>query len=77
MKHSHLLDTPCTAGARSAIGWSERVKNRECIGRRCTGNLLQRVLKSHFYFDRDATNVNSMVFRDSKSAQKDGPKTGP
>ena len=33
-----ILDTPCTAGARSAIDWSERVKNGEYIGRRCTEN---------------------------------------
>ena len=71
------LDTPCTAGARSAIDWSERVKNGEQIGRRCTENWLQRIPKLHFYFDHDATNVNSVVFKDSKSAQKGGPKTGP
>ena len=46
-----LLDTPCTAGARSAIDWSERVKNGEQIGRRCTENWLQRIIKLHFYFD--------------------------
>ena len=71
------LDTPCTAGARSATDWSERVKNGEQIGRRCTENWLQRIFKLHFYFDHDATNVNSVVFKDSKSAQKGGPKQGP
>ena len=77
MLEGKLLDTPCTAGARSAIDWSERVKNREYIGRRCTENGLQRILKIHFYFDRDATNVNSVDFKGSKRVQKGGPKTGP
>ena len=52
-------------------------ENGEQTGRRCTENWLQRIPKLHFYFDRDATNVNSVVFKDSKSAQKGGPKTGP
>ena len=46
-------------------------------GRWCTENWHQRIPKLHFYFDHDATNVNSVVFKDSKSAQKGGPKTGP
>ena len=37
----------------------------------------QIIPKLHFYFDHDATNINSVIFKDSKSAQKGGPKTGP
>ena len=71
-----ILDTPCTAGARSAIDWSERIKNGEYIGRRCTENWLQRIPKLHFYFDRDATNVNSVVFKKSKKVAINWSKKG-
>ena len=65
-------DTRYTVHGRSAkrnclVG---KDQNGEYIGHRCTGNGLQRILKLHFYFDHDATNVNSVVSKDSKSNKK-------
>ena len=52
-------------------------ENGDFFGRRCTENGLQWILKLHFYFDPDATNVNSVDFKDPKRVQKGVQKRVP
>ena len=72
-----ILDTPCTAGARSAIDWSERVKNEECIGRRCTRIDTKEFPNCTFILIMTPRTSIRWFFKDFKKLQKTGPKRGP